>query len=257
MDLRALGDTGLKVSPYGLGTVKFGRNQQVKYPSGFELPTDQEIIELLALARSLGVTVMDTAPAYGVAQQRLGPLLKGQRKEWTIVSKVGESFDGESHFDFSSKGIQATVEQSLKTLNTDYLDAVLIHSDGNDMQIIEQTDAIEAMSRLKERGLIRATGMSTKTVEGGCRCVELLDIVMATFNSDYQDELPVIQLAERENKGVLIKKGLMSGHVTGQAGVEQSFKDIFAHDGVSSVVVGTINPNHLRSNIESLIKVLG
>jgi aryl-alcohol dehydrogenase-like predicted oxidoreductase len=80
---------------------------------------------------------------------------------------------------------------------------------------------------------------------------------MATFNSEYQDELPVIQLAERENKGVLIKKGLMSGHVIGQAGVEQSFKDVFAHDGVSSVVVGTINPHHLRSNIESLIKVLG
>jgi len=256
MELRKLGDTGIKVSPYGLGTVKFGRNQQVKYPSGFELPTDQEIIELLSLARSLGVNVMDTAPAYGIAQERLGLLLNAQRKDWVIVSKVGESFDGESHFDFTAKGIQNTVEQSLKTLKTDYLDAVLIHSDGNDLQIINETDAIEAVSRLKERGLIRAHGMSTKTIEGGSRCVELLDIVMATFNSEYKDELPVIELARDLNKGVLIKKGLMSGHVSGQAGVEQSFSDIFSHQGVSSVIVGTINPVHMQSNVESLRRVL-
>jgi len=54
----------------------------------------------------------------------------------------------------------------------------------------------------------------------------------------------------------LIKKGLMSGHVSGQAGVEQSFSDIFSHQGVSSVIVGTINPVHMQSNIESLRKVL-
>ena len=44
---RQLGRTGLELSPIGLGTVKIGRNTDLKYPSGFELPTDQEVIELL------------------------------------------------------------------------------------------------------------------------------------------------------------------------------------------------------------------
>ena len=62
---RALGSTGIDVSVLGLGTVKIGRNQQVKYPSGFELPDDQSVIELFELARSLGINFIDTAPAYG------------------------------------------------------------------------------------------------------------------------------------------------------------------------------------------------
>lgn len=51
---RPLGNTGLSVSPLGLGTVKLGRNQGVKYPQQFELPDDKQALELLALAQDLG-----------------------------------------------------------------------------------------------------------------------------------------------------------------------------------------------------------
>ncbi len=55
------------VSPLGLGTVKFGRNQNVKYPGGggFAMPTDSEIEALLDLALECGINLLDTAPAYG------------------------------------------------------------------------------------------------------------------------------------------------------------------------------------------------
>jgi len=78
----------MQVSPLGLGTVKFGRNQQVKYPTAFELPDDKQVLNILALARDLGINLLDTAPAYGLSQQRLGKLLSG-RQDWIIVSKVG------------------------------------------------------------------------------------------------------------------------------------------------------------------------
>lgn len=58
---RPLGDTGLAVSPLGLGTVKFGRDQGVKYPSGFTIPDDHEAADLLALAHDLGINLIDTA----------------------------------------------------------------------------------------------------------------------------------------------------------------------------------------------------
>ncbi|MYC60945.1 MAG: aldo/keto reductase, partial [Gammaproteobacteria bacterium] len=51
LQLRELGATGMQVSCLGLGTVKFGRNREVKYPEGFELPSDREITALLELAR--------------------------------------------------------------------------------------------------------------------------------------------------------------------------------------------------------------
>lgn len=257
MDLRPLGSTGMQVSPLGLGTVKFGRNQQVKYPRPFDLPDDRQVRALLGLARDLGINLLDTAPAYGSSQQRLGKLLGAGRQEWIIVSKVGEIFEnGESRFDFGFDYTVATVEHSLRTLRTDYLDCVLIHSDGDDLRIFEHTGAVDALHRLKQRGLIRAHGMSSKTVAGGLRTVHELDVVMATCNLDYDAELPVLEAAQARRKGVLIKKGLMSGHVQGIEGVERSFAHVFAQAGVSSMIVGTINPQHLRDNVAALGRAL-
>src|SRR5687768_5179148 len=130
--LRPLGNTGLEISALGLGTVKIGRNEQVKYPASFSIPDDTAVIMLLAQAYELGINLIDTAPAYGNSEERLGQLLH-KRQDWVIVTKVGEEFtEGKSFFDFSASHTRASVERSLKRLNTDFLDIVLIHSDGND-----------------------------------------------------------------------------------------------------------------------------
>lgn len=253
MVLRPLGSSGIMVSPLGLGTVKLGRDQQVKYPQAFRIPDDKAVMELLELATDLGVNLLDTAPAYGTAQQRLGRLLPGPRDRWVIVSKVGEIFeDGKSRFDFSYSGTVKMVEDSLRDLRTDYLDCVLIHSDGDDLRILEEEAVADALCELKEKGLIRTHGMSSKTIAGGLRVVEQMDVAMVTSNLDYNEELPVLQAAAAANKGVLIKKGLMSGHVSGESGVLQSMQHVFSQPGVSSMIVGTINPLHLRHNVATV-----
>ena len=257
MQLRPLGTTGINVSPLGLGTVKFGRNQQVKYPTAFELPSDQQVSQILSLSKDIGINLIDTAPAYGSSQERLGKLLPGPRDHWVIVSKVGEIFEqGQSNFDFSYDYTVQSVETSLKTLKTDYIDVVLIHSNGDDLSILKNEGAFDALESLKQRGLIRAHGMSSKTVEGGLEVVKKMDVVMATCNLSYNEELPVLELAEQSGKGVLIKKGLQSGHVDGNSGVHESMAFVFEQPGVSSMIVGTINPEHLRTNVE-VINSLG
>lgn len=256
MELKPLGSTGILVSPLGLGTVKLGRNEQVKYPRPFEIPDDAAVVRLLSLARELGINLLDTAPAYGNSEERLGRLLPGPREDWVIVSKVGEFFEnGQSRFDFSYESTLRTVERSLRNLKTDYLDGVLIHSDGDDLRILEQEGVLDALQDLKRRGLIRAHGMSTKTVAGGLRAVEELDLVMATCNPGYRDEIPVLEAAQAKGKGVLIKKALQSGHVDKQ-GVEAAMGFIFSQPGVSSIMVGTINPVHLRANVAVVERVL-
>lgn len=256
MELRQLGSTGITVSPLGLGTVKFGRNQQVKYPTSFELPDDRQVSNILAISRELGINMLDTAPAYGISQQRLGKLLSGSRDDWVIVSKVGEAFEnGESSFDFTYETTIKTVEDSLRILKTDYLDVVLIHSDGNDMAIINDGAALAALNDLKQKGHIRSHGMSSKTVEGGLAVVDQMDVAMVTCNLSYNEELPVLEAAAKNNKGVLIKKGLQSGHV-GEDGVKQSMAFVFSQPGVHSMIVGTINPDHLRANVAALESVL-
>lgn len=248
--LRALGATGLNVSALGLGTVKLGRNQGVKYPGGFELPDDASATVLLELAADIGINLLDTAPAYGSSEERLGQLLRN-REHWVLGSKCGEEFEnGRSRFDFSARHTRFSVERSLRRLRTDWLDLVLIHSDGNDLDILERSDCVATLLKLKQEGLVRAIGMSTKTDAGGCAAARLLDVVMLTWNREQRDE-EALRTARELGKGVLVKKGLMSGHVqsSGEDSLRGSMARVLREPGVSSMIVGTINPAHLEANV--------
>ncbi len=245
MELRELGSLGFNVSLLGLGTVKFGRNQGVKYPHGFELPDDDQVVSLLSQARELGINFLDTAPAYGAAEERLGQLLP-EPNAWVIATKVGEIFEnGVSRFDFSATAIEASLDRSLKRLRREVLEIVFIHSDGNDLDILDNSDAVDILRGRKQLGDIAAIGMSSKTVEGGLRALELCDVVMVELNPDDGSQLPVIAHARERGKGVVIKKALSSGHTTDPAAALRQAADT---PGVHSIIVGTLNPTHLAAN---------
>lgn len=248
---RALGNTGIEVSCLGLGTVKFGRNEEVKYPVGFSLPSDREIEKLLDIASEEGINLIDTAPAYGSSEQRIGRLLKN-REQWVLSTKVGEQFiTGKSIFDFSAARTIESIERSLRYLATDYLDIVLIHSDGRDEAILNSGECLQALSDLKKAGKIRAIGMSTKTVAGALKAMDFCDVLMLTYNPASTADAVAIDLAVEKSKGVLIKKAFESGHACHSSSGHSAQGNLdFAlrKKGVSSVIVGTINPNHLQAN---------
>ncbi len=242
MELRPLGGTGLRVSAIGLGTTKLGRNEQVKYPQPFELPSDAQVRGLLETARRCGVNLIDTAPAYGSSEARLGELL-GDRDRWVLVTKAGEGFaDGVSHFDFSPDAILHSVHRSLERLRTDRIDVVLLHCSGDDLPILRESGAVDALRSLKRSGVIRAFGASTKTVEGGLAAVELCDVVMVALDRRDRSQLPVVEAAREAQVGVLVKKPLASGH---DPDPEAALRDVLGLPGVSCAVVGTIDAEHL------------
>lgn len=255
MKLRArpLGATGVDVSPLALGTVKLGRNTGVRYPAAFELPDDKQVRRLLEMAHAYGIRLIDTAPAYGASEERLGQLLPGRREDWLICTKAGESWEnGTSRFDFSADAIRGSVERSLRRLRTDYLDVVLLHSDGHDLDILNQSGAIESLQRLKERGSVRLIGMSTKTVKGGLAALAVSDVLMVTLNPSDTSQLPVIEAAEQGGQGILLKKVFDSGH----ADPADCLAFALATPGVSSAVIGTINEEHLANNVSIALKLL-
>ena len=176
---------GKQVSILGLGTAKFGRNQGVKYPcgNGFALPTDCEIEALLDLALLNGITLLDTAPAYGASEERLGKLMGARRDKFFLVTKTGEEFDGtKSEYIFTAAHTRLSVERSLRRLKTDRLDCVLVHSCPDDLRVVTETPVLETLSDLKREGRILSFGVSTHTVEGGKKAVDLSDAVMVADN---------------------------------------------------------------------------
>src|SRR5690554_164313 len=126
---RPLGTTGMMVSPIGFGAFKIGRNQGIKYAQSYELPDDREVEQLLNGVLDLGINYIDTAPAYGISEQRIGQAIGHRRTEYVLSTKVGETFtNGQSTFDYSSDAVRASIERSCKRLRTDVLDIVFIHS---------------------------------------------------------------------------------------------------------------------------------
>lgn len=259
-----LGNTDLLISRLGLGTVKFGRNRNVKYPQAFELPSDAEARQLLNLARDLGINLLDTAASYGASEERLGELLRGERKEWVIASKAGETYDGyESHFDFSPAALRKSLDNSLRHLRTDYLDILLIHSDGNDTDIIHRDQALHTLAQFKREGWIRAFGMSTKTVEGGLLCTQEADLIMTTYDPEQEGDRHLLDECAKKNVGVLLKKIFNSGNLLDQAQtksriatIEQQMQVIFGHKATNSAIIGTLNCQHLRDNAACAISAL-
>ena len=247
MELRQLGQTDIRVSLLGLGTVKLGRSEHLKYPHAFEIPDDTDARRLLDRARDLGINLIDTAPAYGISEARLGELLTGRRRDWVLCTKVGEEFEnGGSRYDFSPEHVQRSVKRSLSRLRTDYLDVVLIHSDGHDVAILQQEGTLQALQDLQAKGCIRAVGVSHKTPAGARLAMTMgCDVIMATLNIAQTTEAALIAEAGVQKCGVLVKKALASGHST-----TSSLRYVAVQPGVSSIVVGTINPEHLAEDAQ-------
>ena len=246
MQPRPLGRTGLAVSPLGFGAFKIGRNQKTKYSGRYELPSDAEAERLLNCVLDLGITYVDTAPAYGLSEERIGRFLAHRRQEFVLSTKVGETFeDGRSVYDFSGSAVRASLERSLRRLRTDVLDIVFIHSDGDDLRILTETEAVPILQEFKSRGLVRAIGLSGKTVEGARAALEWEDVLMVEYHLNDTSHAGVIAEAAARGVGVIVKKGLASGHLAPEAAI----RFVLANPHVASLVVGGLNLEHLRANV--------
>ena len=244
---RQLGRTGFAVAPIALGTTKLGRNSDVKYPASFALPSEQEAAALIASGLKLGVNLIDTAPAYGESEQRLGAVIANHRDEIVLCSKAGEQYvNGRSVYDFTAPAIIASVEVSLRRLKTDHIDILLLHSDGRDVEILTQTDALDGLNRLKRSGKIRALGISAKTPAGIRDAVRNCDIVMAPFSQKETALAEALAEAHKSGLGILAIKGLFSGHLEARPAIEFVLDQPF----IDALVIGTLKPAHLKAAVE-------
>jgi aryl-alcohol dehydrogenase-like predicted oxidoreductase len=163
-----------------------------------------------------------------------------------LSTKVGELFEnGASTYDFSAAAVRASVERSLRRLQTDAVDLLFIHSDGADMKILDETDCVLTLQKLKAEGLVKAIGLSGKTVAGARRALDWADVLMVELHLDDRTHEPVIAEAAQRGIGVIVKKGLASGRLSAR----DAIGFVLGHRAVGSMVIGGLNVEHFRENI--------
>jgi len=249
VDQLRLGRTTLELSAIGFGAFKIGRNTGVKYPTPYDLPDDEHVHALLHGLRALGVTYIDTAPAYGISEQRLGAYFSrhDDGAERPIIStKVGETFDdGVSTYDYSRIAVDASLARSRARLGVDRLDLVFVHSNGDDLAILRETDVVEALRAARDDGAVRCIGFSGKTVDGARAALDWADALMVMYHPDDTSHDDVMHAARERGVGIVVKKALASGRIDPSIAIPFALN----HPAVTSVVIGGLDLDHMRDNV--------
>jgi aryl-alcohol dehydrogenase-like predicted oxidoreductase len=155
MQYRTLGRTGIKVTPYALGAMMLGATGAIGN-------TDQDdSIRIIHKALDAGINFVDTADRYsaGGSEEIVGVALKGRRDDVVLATKVNGPMGGDPNQQGNSRRwIITEVENSLRRLQTDYIDLYQIHRPDPDTDIEE---TLSALSDLIHSGKVRAIGSST------------------------------------------------------------------------------------------------
>ena len=163
MERRAYGNTGVELSVIGFGGI---------------LVTDEtpdESSRLVSLAVDPGVNYFDVAPAYGNAQECLGPALEPYRNDVFLACKTGQRSGAEA---------RTELEESLSLLRTDHFDLYQLHavtSDEDVDQILAPGGALETLVAARESGLVRYLGFSAHSERAAMRLMDAFDFDSILF----------------------------------------------------------------------------
>ncbi|WEH42753.1 aldo/keto reductase [Streptomyces sp. AM 2-1-1] len=216
MRYRTLGRTGIKVSPYCLGTMMFG---------ALGNPDHGDSVRIIHKALDAGINFVDTADAYarGESEEIVGKALKGRRDHVVLATKahlpMGEDPNQRGN---SRRWLVRALEDSLRRLGTDHVDLFQIHRPAPDTDIEE---TLSALTDLLRAGKIRAIGSSAFPAS---------DIVEAQWTAErrglarFRTEQPtysilnrsiereVLPVCERYGMGALVWSPLAGGLLTGR-----------------------------------------
>ncbi|MGG4165910.1 aldo/keto reductase [Rossellomorea vietnamensis] len=221
MKTRNLGNTGIKVSEVGFGAWQLGNQRD------WGTMTNEEAIYLVDQAMDMGCNFFDTAPNYGSgkSEELLGKAFKGKRDRVVISSKCGHHSNDEQSFE--PEKLILSVEDSLRRLNTEYLDSLLLHNPSFS-SLNGDSPQFEVLEKLKKQGKIRAYGASVDT---GKEMGELLNktgsqIIEVMFNLFHQEPASAMKSAHKQGVGVIVKVPLDSGWLTGKYDAKSTFSGI-------------------------------
>lgn len=211
---RNLGNTGIQVSEIAFGGVEIGLPYGIGVKDKRDMLSEEDAIRLLHLAVDKGFNFFDTARMYGESERIMGKAFKHRRAEVVLSSKC-------RHFrtaggtlppdDTIKKLIRQSIEESLSTLQTHYLDVYMLHQ--ADMEILDRGVIAEQMQKLREEGKVKAIGVSTYRVEESQKAIDqgIWNTIQLPFNLLDQRQEIVFEQAEKKGIGIVIRSVLLKG----------------------------------------------
>lgn len=272
MNRKTLGRTGLEVSQLGYGSMGL-RGPRTW---GVRVVDDESAERFLHAVLDSGISLIDTAPDYGVSEERIGRFISSRRSEYTLATKCGcvyTQHDDHLEIDHQWKKdvIERNLELSLDRLRTDHVDILQFH--GGDAETLQREGLIDLLEGFRSQGLIKFIGVSSKLPN----LPDLIDLgVFDTFQMPYSCLAPehhdLITRAGESGAGVIIRGGIAHGGPDaeiqrtalndvwnkakldellprGMTKAELILRYTLSHPHCHTTIVGTCNHQHLAENL--------
>ncbi|GAB4379615.1 MAG: aldo/keto reductase [Calditrichia bacterium] len=225
MQKRKLGKDGPEFTEIGLGTWAIGG----PWEWGWGPQDDRDSLQTIQAALDAGINWIDTAPAYGLghSEEIVGQALKGRRQQVYLATKCGLVWDERRNVTRNNRpeSILREAEDSLRRLQTDYIDLYQIHWPDNSVPVEESWGALV---KLKEQGKIRYLGASNFDVDllERCEAIHHVDSLQPPYSLlNRQVEEKILPWCREHQTGVVAYSPLQSGLLTGKFDVSRLAKD--------------------------------
>ena len=291
METRRFGNTGMEVSVLGLGTAEIG----------FEEVAGRTLDAIFGVAFDTGINVIDTAAMYGDSEEKIGRALRGRRSRCFLCTKCGRNpprrrsipgfyeyahwqmqrlmrtVDEHESFDWQPRILEWNIDQSLRRLEVDCIDVILLHSCSE--ETLRRGVVIEVLHRARQAGKVRHIGYSGDGLAAlyAVQCRQF-DALETSINIADQEALDLtVPVAIQHGMGVIAKRPIANGlwksshrpeSVTNHAywdrlrelqydfvqdgrAFETALRFTLSVSGVHTAIVGTTNPGHLHRDAES------
>lgn len=273
---RRLGEDGPEVTVLGFGAMEL-RGTPHRNPRPLE---ESVAAEVLNTVLDEGITFIDTSVDYALSEERIGAHIGSRRDEYVLASKAGcplgfhpDAPPGPLPHDYSAANIRAGVEQSLRRLRTDRLDLVQLHISPS-LEVLRRDGAVETLAALRDEGKILAFGVSSTLpeIDDHLRINEF-SALQVPFSALERALESRIELAGRLGFGIIVRGGVAQAGkrekttadgrpvVWDDTGLDelrdgetqQGFllRYAISTPGVSTIIAGTANPEHVRANAEA------
>lgn len=259
IEAREYGNTGIRVAALGLGAAQLGD----------ERLSEADAEALLGAALEAGVTLFDTAPSYGLSEQRLGRHLGARRARVVLSTKLGYGVDGIA--DWTGECVTAGIDKALRELRTTHIDIAHLHS--CPWQTLERGDVVDALVRGRDSGKLRAISYSGENEDLAYALgIPAFDGFMASLNLFDQRVIRDV-LPRLGGRGFIAKRPsanhpwrfdrlpvgdyceeywrrwqAMGASAHGLPWGELAIRFALSVPGVASAIVGTGSMAHLRQN---------
>ncbi len=274
---RPLGNTGMQVTQLGYGSMGLrGPNSW-----GVRVVDDDDSDRFLNLVLDSGINFIDTAPDYGVSEERIGRAIGSRRSEYYLATKCGcDYIQHEDHIEvihtWTRDVLQRNIETSLDRLKTDSIDLLQFH--GGDAETLEREGLIQMLVDFRSQGLIGHLGSSSSLPHlPGMIALGVFETFQIPYSCLAPGHHDWITRAAETGAGIIIRGGIAHGGpdaeidrpalndawkaaaldevlTDGMSRAELILRYTLSHPDCQTTIVGTCSEMHLAENLASMAR---